>query len=166
MLNRIVTGDESWVHHYQPKSKHASVEWKHPSSPSARKFKVMPSAGKVMLTVFLDSRVILLAHFQKHGENMNSSSYYEVLMKLQDAIHRKHPYQLARGYCIMTMPDPIQPKQPRREFRNYSGNILIVCFTTWTWPLVTTICLVHKKEKKKKSLGDKKVKTEVRKCLR
>jgi hypothetical protein len=29
MLNRIVTGDESCVHHYQPKSKRASVQWKH-----------------------------------------------------------------------------------------------------------------------------------------
>jgi hypothetical protein len=39
MLNRIVTGDESWVHHYQPESKRASV---HPSSLSARKYKVTP----------------------------------------------------------------------------------------------------------------------------
>jgi hypothetical protein len=52
MLNMIVTGDESWVHHYQPESKHASVQWKHPSSPSTKKFKVTPSTGKVMLTVF------------------------------------------------------------------------------------------------------------------
>jgi hypothetical protein len=29
MLNRIVTGDESWVHHYQPESKHASMQLKH-----------------------------------------------------------------------------------------------------------------------------------------
>jgi hypothetical protein len=40
MINRIVTGDESWVHHYQPESKHASVQWKHPSSPSAKKLEV------------------------------------------------------------------------------------------------------------------------------
>jgi hypothetical protein len=54
MLNRIVTGDESWVHHYQPESKCVSVQWKDPRSPSTKKFKVanMPSAGKVMLTVF------------------------------------------------------------------------------------------------------------------
>jgi hypothetical protein len=32
MFNRIVTIDESWVHHYQPESKRASVRWKHPSS--------------------------------------------------------------------------------------------------------------------------------------
>jgi hypothetical protein len=40
MFNRIVTGDESWVHHYQPESKRASVQWKHPSSPSTKKIEV------------------------------------------------------------------------------------------------------------------------------
>jgi hypothetical protein len=59
MLNSIVTGDESWVHHYQPESKRASVQGKHPSSPSSKKFKVTPSAGKVMLTVFRDSQGVL-----------------------------------------------------------------------------------------------------------
>jgi hypothetical protein len=33
--------------------------------PKSPKFKVMPSAGKVMLTVFWDSQGVLLAHFQK-----------------------------------------------------------------------------------------------------
>jgi hypothetical protein len=35
-LNRIVTGDESWMLHYQPESKHASLQWKHPSSASIK----------------------------------------------------------------------------------------------------------------------------------
>jgi hypothetical protein len=53
MLYRIVTGDKSWVHHYQPESKCASMEWKHYSSHSrsTKKFKVTPSAGKVTLTM-------------------------------------------------------------------------------------------------------------------
>jgi hypothetical protein len=66
-------------------------------SPSTRKFKVTPSAGKVMLTVFLDFLGVLLVHFQKHGENVNSALYYEVLLMLWDAIRRKRPGQLARG---------------------------------------------------------------------
>jgi hypothetical protein len=65
------------------------------SSPSTETFKVTPSAGKVILTVFWDSQGVLLAHFQKHDENVNSASYCEVLLKLRDAIHRKHPGQLA-----------------------------------------------------------------------
>jgi hypothetical protein len=54
------------------------------SSPSTKMFKVTPSAGKVMLTVFWDSQGVLLAHFQKHGQNVNSASYCEVLLRLRD----------------------------------------------------------------------------------
>ncbi|GFR08028.1 histone-lysine N-methyltransferase SETMAR [Trichonephila clavata] len=43
-LFRIVTGDETWVHHFKPESKAASMEWKHPSSPVRKKFKTTPSA--------------------------------------------------------------------------------------------------------------------------
>jgi hypothetical protein len=39
------------------------------------KYKVMESARKVMLIMFWDSQGLLLAHFQKYGENINSSSY-------------------------------------------------------------------------------------------
>jgi radical SAM superfamily enzyme with C-terminal helix-hairpin-helix motif len=60
----------------------------------------MPPAGKVMLTVFWDSQGVLLAHFQKHGENVNSASYCEVLLKFWEAIRRKCPYRLARGVLL------------------------------------------------------------------
>jgi hypothetical protein len=113
VLNRIVThtGDKSWVHHYQPESKHASVQWKHPSSPSTRKFKVTPSAGRVMLTMFWDSHGVLLAHFQNRGENLNSALYCEVLLKLQITDNTQANWE--EGYCfIMTMPDPYSPSNP------------------------------------------------------
>jgi hypothetical protein len=60
----------------------------------------MQSAGKVMLTVVWDTQGILLAHFQKHGENVNSTSYCEVLLKLQDVIRRKRPDQLPRWVLL------------------------------------------------------------------
>jgi hypothetical protein len=65
MLNRTVTVDESWMHHCQPESLGVSMQWKHPNSrSSAKKFKVTPSAGKVMSTVCW--------HFLKRGETVNS----------------------------------------------------------------------------------------------
>jgi hypothetical protein len=75
MLNRFVTGDDSWVQHYQPESKLASTQWKHLSSHSrsTRKVEVTPSAGKVMFIVFWDSQGVLLAHFQNRGENVYSA---------------------------------------------------------------------------------------------
>jgi len=33
-IQRIVTGDESWVYHYEPESKRQSLQWKHLSSPA------------------------------------------------------------------------------------------------------------------------------------
>jgi histone-lysine N-methyltransferase SETMAR len=100
------------------------MQLKHPSSPSTKKFKItsMPSAGRVMLTVIWDSQGVLIAHFQKRGENVNSASYCEVLLKLQDAIHRKHPGQLARGVLLHhdnARPHTAQATQKRLQERQW-----------------------------------------------
>jgi hypothetical protein len=56
-LKRIVTADETWVHHYEPESKAQSMAWKRPTSPVAKKFKSQLSACKIMLTVFWEMEV-------------------------------------------------------------------------------------------------------------
>src|SRR5215469_651019 len=38
-LLRIVTGDESWFHHFEPETKRQSMEWHHLHSPSKKKTK-------------------------------------------------------------------------------------------------------------------------------
>jgi hypothetical protein len=53
-LKRIVTADETWMHHYEPESKAQSVAWKRPKSSVAKEFKSQPEAGKIMLTLFLE----------------------------------------------------------------------------------------------------------------
>jgi len=40
----IATGDESWVHHYDPEYKRQSMEYGHPGSPTVKKFKTVPSS--------------------------------------------------------------------------------------------------------------------------
>jgi hypothetical protein len=72
------------MHHYQPESNRASMQWKHPSSSSTQQYNAMLSPGKFMLTMFWDSQGVLLAHFQKRGKTVNSELYCEVLLKLQD----------------------------------------------------------------------------------
>ena len=59
-LQQIVTGDETWVYGFQPESKRASMEWRHPTSLHSMKFKSQQSAGKVMVTVFWDSVGVIL----------------------------------------------------------------------------------------------------------
>ncbi|XP_033609027.1 histone-lysine N-methyltransferase SETMAR-like [Cryptotermes secundus] len=53
-LDLIVTGDETWVLHFTPKSKQQSMVWKHPGSPVTEKFRRMPSIRKLMVIVFWD----------------------------------------------------------------------------------------------------------------
>jgi hypothetical protein len=98
IVDRIVTGDETWVHNYQPDSKRASMQWKYPSSSSIKKFNVTstPCAGKFMIILFGDFQRLLLAQFQKRHKILNSASYREFLLKLRDAIRRKGPGQLPR----------------------------------------------------------------------
>lgn len=72
-LRIMVTGDETWVHHYEPESKRQNIEWKHPRSPVKKKFKTQLSAGKVMLTVFWDTKGPILEDFLEQGCTINSA---------------------------------------------------------------------------------------------
>ncbi|GFG37784.1 hypothetical protein Cfor_07817, partial [Coptotermes formosanus] len=51
VLNRTVTGDETWVFHNTPDNKAESMTWMHPHSPAKEKFKTVQSLGKVTATV-------------------------------------------------------------------------------------------------------------------
>jgi hypothetical protein len=77
-LERIVTADETWLHHYEPESKAQSMAWKRPTSPVAKKFKSQPSAGKIMLTLFWDSGEIFV-HFVPKCVTINSQNCCDML---------------------------------------------------------------------------------------
>lgn len=60
---------------------------KHPQSPIKKMFKSQPTAEKVMLPVFWDSRGPLLEHYQERGSTVNSACYSTMLCdKLKPAI--------------------------------------------------------------------------------
>ena len=125
LLSRIVTGDESWVHHYKPETKHASMQWKHPTSPVHKKFKVIPSAGKVMLTVFWDCQGILLNKFQQCDHTVTSASYCTILMKLRAAIHQKRPGLLTKWMLLLyDNTHPHSAKQTTVMLRSFKWEVL------------------------------------------
>ena len=70
-LQQMVIRDETWVYHFKPESKRASMEWHHPTSPHSKKFKSQQSAGKVIVTVFWDSVGVILYHLQVYLAKMN-----------------------------------------------------------------------------------------------
>ena len=62
-LKKIITGDETWVHHYDPEKKGSPWNTAIRNHLSQKKFKTQASAGKVMLTVFWNSEHVVLADF-------------------------------------------------------------------------------------------------------
>jgi hypothetical protein len=99
---------------------------------------------------------VLLAHFQKRGENVNSTSYGEILLKLRDAIRRKRPSQLARW--VLLHHDNVRTHTTRATQQRIQE--------------LAEELLEHQPYSAKNALGgksfadDKKVENEVRKWLR
>ncbi|PNF39637.1 hypothetical protein B7P43_G05674 [Cryptotermes secundus] len=87
----IVTGYENWFHHFKPEMKRQSMEWHHLHSPSKKKAKTVPSALKVMGTVFWDAEGFILAEFLEPGQTINAARYVQTLHKLHRALCDKCP---------------------------------------------------------------------------
>jgi len=75
-IRRIVTGDETWLHDYDPETKQQTMQWKHASSPNPLKFKMQASAGKIMCTVFCG------AEETPHKVTITGAYYDDLLCKL------------------------------------------------------------------------------------
>jgi hypothetical protein len=59
-VRRFITMDESWIHHYTSESKQQSKQWTEASCSAPKKTKSVPSAGRVMASVFWDAEGICL----------------------------------------------------------------------------------------------------------
>ena len=87
-MERVVTGYESWVHHFDPESKVQSMEYRHKTSPSPRKFKVIASARNVLLTIFWDMKGVVHMEFLKQGHTVNSEQYISTQRTLKARLRR------------------------------------------------------------------------------
>ena len=98
---RLVTGDETWLHHWDPDTKKESMQWKHPCSPPPKKFRIQPSASKVMATVFWDSKGIILIDNKPAGTSITGKYYANVIKQLRVAIKEKRRGKLAAGVLLL-----------------------------------------------------------------
>jgi histone-lysine N-methyltransferase SETMAR len=101
-LKWIVTGDETWVHHYQPETKEKRMQWKRALYPVAKKFKTQPSAGKLMLTMFWDSQGPILVTYLECGTTITSATYCDMLKRgLKPAVYAKKRERLTEGFLLL-----------------------------------------------------------------
>jgi len=78
------------------------MQWKHPSCPVAKKFKMQPSAGKLMLTVFWDSQGPILKTYQERGTTITSATYCDILQReLKPAIRSKRSGKMSKEILLL-----------------------------------------------------------------
>jgi histone-lysine N-methyltransferase SETMAR len=126
-LSRIVTGDETWVLHYTPESKAESMTCKHPHCPVKKKFKTVQSPGKVMATVFWDVHRVLLVDFTPPSSTINAAAYQKSLKRLKEAIRRKRPGLLTKGFGVLLFHDNARP---------HSAAATMNLLNSWGWEVL------------------------------
>ncbi len=91
-MERIVSGDETWLYCFDPQSKQRSLQW-HPKGAERplKALRLCSSSKKVMLTLFFDCEGPILMHFLPKGETITSEVYCDILAELREAIRLKHP---------------------------------------------------------------------------
>jgi len=84
----IVTGDESWIHYFDPEEKRLSMQYRHTLSPRPKNLKTVPSVDKILLTVFWDSQRVYMTEFLEAGNNVDSARYIQTIKDLRRRVCR------------------------------------------------------------------------------
>ena len=79
---QFITMDKTWIHHYTPESKQQSKQWTEASCLAPKKTRLVPSAGKIMASVFWDVEVILFIDYLEKGKTIIGEYYANLLTRL------------------------------------------------------------------------------------
>ena len=84
--------DETWVHRFTPQANEQSKQWTKWGESAPKKAKTVPSAGKVMASVFWDACGIIFIDYLLKGKTINGEYYANLLQRLSDEIKKKGPH--------------------------------------------------------------------------
>jgi len=90
-VHQFITMDETWVRHYTPESKQQPKQWTEAGCSAPKKTRSVPSAGKVMLSVFWDAEGILFIDYLEKGKTITGEYYSNLLTRLDEKIRDKRP---------------------------------------------------------------------------
>jgi histone-lysine N-methyltransferase SETMAR len=102
---RFIAMDEIWIHRYTPESKRQSKQWTEDGCAAPKKTRSVPSAGKVMASVFWDAENILFIDYLEKDKTITGEYYSNLLIRLDEKIREKRP-GLQKKNLIRTMHPP------------------------------------------------------------
>jgi histone-lysine N-methyltransferase SETMAR len=106
-FNRIITGDETWVRYWEPKSKQQSKEWKRTEEQTPVQSKVERSAGKLLMTVFWDAQGILMVDYLPRNETINADYYSNLMSQLRREVKEKRRGKLSSHVLLLHDNSPV-----------------------------------------------------------
>ena len=107
-FDSIVTGDESWIHYYDPLSQLEAKVRKRPGEQTPTRLRQERSAGKIMMIIFWDKDGVLLTEYLPRGTTINGPYYASIIERLRSVILEKRPRsKVSRGVLLLHDNAPI-----------------------------------------------------------
>ena len=103
----IVTGDESWIHHYDSLSHLEAKVWKRLGEQVPTRLRQERSAGKIMMIIFWDKDGVLLIEYLPLGTTINGSCYASIIERLPSVIVEKERGKVSREVLLLHDNAPI-----------------------------------------------------------
>jgi len=91
LMERVITGDESWFFQYDPETKRQSLGWCSKGSPRPKKACMSKSKVKCTLVCFFDSLGIVHKEWVLVGQTVNQYYYKDILERLRKRVIRVCP---------------------------------------------------------------------------
>jgi len=102
-VRRFITMDETWIHHYTPEPKQLSQQWTEDGCSAPKKRSSVPSAGKVMASVFWDAEGILFNDYLEKGKTLTGEYFSNFFTRLDEKSRGKIRFtkknHLSSGQC-------------------------------------------------------------------
>lgn len=124
-LHRIITMDETWIHHYTPESPQQAKQWRKKGESPAKRPKTEKSAGKVLASVFWDYKGIIFIDYLEHGRTITGDYFVRLLDRLVEEIKKKRPYMSKKKILFLLDNAPAHKCQLSKEKYEQLGLELI-----------------------------------------
>ena len=96
----MVTGDESWIHHYDPLSHLEAKIWKRLGEQTPTRLGQESSAGKIVMIIFWDKDSVLLTEYLPRGTTINGPCYASIIERLRSVIVKKARGKVSREVLL------------------------------------------------------------------
>ena len=126
-FGRIVTRDETWIHHYDSLNQQEAKIWKKSGEKTSTWPWVARSVGKIVITVFWDCKGVLLVNFLSRGTIINGPYYASFLHRLRSSIREKCHKKLTRSVLLLQDNAPVHKSNMTRAAIQYTGFTELNC---------------------------------------